>query len=206
MLLNARALGAGAGARHRHVAALHRRQDDARDPVPAAAERAEAAGQAVHRRDRGPLRRRASARCWCWCSSDRPWGLQPRLAATRAGPAWPMIGLWIFAAMRARRGTSRRSAERSTSRTSSPRRVRLSDGRPVDDRDAGRGAGPSRAAARVRLRRSTCSSRWTSGSLVTPLLLNHDVARGARAGAGDASERAPAPSCSDAGARASSGC
>ena len=37
MLLNARALGAGAGARPRHVAALHRRQDDARDPVPAAA-------------------------------------------------------------------------------------------------------------------------------------------------------------------------
>ena len=37
MLLNARAVGAGPRARARSVAALHRRQDDARDPVPAAA-------------------------------------------------------------------------------------------------------------------------------------------------------------------------
>ena len=51
------------GARPRHVAALHGRQDDAGDPVPAAAGRAQVPGEAVHRRHDGPLREGRWARC-----------------------------------------------------------------------------------------------------------------------------------------------
>ena len=64
MLLNA-ALWAPALARVLdHVAPLHRRQDDARDPVPAAAGRHEVQGEAVRRRHRRPVGARPPARCW----------------------------------------------------------------------------------------------------------------------------------------------
>ncbi len=79
-----RALGAGPRARHRHVAALHDRQDDARDPVPAAAERPEAAGEAVRRRHGGSLlegHRRADRAG----ADQQDVGPRPGLAATELG-------------------------------------------------------------------------------------------------------------------------
>ena len=51
-----RALGPGPGADPRHVAALHPRQDDARDPLPAAADRPQVPGQALRGRHGRPLR------------------------------------------------------------------------------------------------------------------------------------------------------
>ena len=73
------AVGAGDRARPRSVAALHRRQDDPRDPVPAAAERHQAEGQVVrrrHGRSRRESRRRAAA-----AGAREAVGAAPRLAA-----------------------------------------------------------------------------------------------------------------------------
>ena len=58
-----RAVGAGARARQRSVVPLHRRQDDARSAVPAAAERTAPGSEAVGRRHRRPHGQGDSARC-----------------------------------------------------------------------------------------------------------------------------------------------
>ena len=89
MLLNGALVLSGACARHRHVASLHRRQDDARDPLPAAAERSEAAGQAVHRRHGRSLLEghRRAARAVPHQGSDLwlPHRARPELAAAQLG-------------------------------------------------------------------------------------------------------------------------
>ena len=114
------AVGALAGTRLRHVAALHRRQDDARDPVPAAARPVEAPGQAVRRRDRGSHRqghRRAAG-----AGAHRAVGPEPRLAAPQLRQPGRLRACGSSPPSRPSTATSTRSARGSPAATSSPRR------------------------------------------------------------------------------------
>ncbi len=61
------AVGAGPGPRARPVPPLHRRQDDAGDPLPAAAGGHQAEGEVLRRRDRRSRSQGGRARCCC-CS------------------------------------------------------------------------------------------------------------------------------------------
>ncbi len=147
-----RAAGADDRAGHRHVAALHRRQDHARDSLPAAAQRSQAAVQAVHRRHGGPVRQRPWRAAGPGADQGPDLRLQHRLravvAATELGEpgddrpvdhgrpacATRVPGRLPPHARTAGRGAGGAAAQR---------------GRPVDHRDAGRGAGASRSAARA---------------------------------------------------------
>ena len=114
-----RALGAGPRARARSVAALHRRQDDPRDPVPAAAERHQAQGEVVRRRHGRSRARRRSARCCCSCSSSRGACSLELAAAQLREPA--RDGRCGSSCRSARaRATSGRSARASSGATSCP--------------------------------------------------------------------------------------
>ena len=161
MLANAALWAPVAGARLRHLAALHRRQDDARDPVPAAARPVEAAGQAVRRRDRRPHSPRASAALLALVLIA-PWGLN--LDWQRVSYAsLAVCGLWIFTAVKAKqrlhqrlppgpRPRRRRARHAARCRPPTPRRSRRwSPSWPI----------PTRRASATP---STCSSRSTSAT------------------------------------------
>ena len=139
------ALGAVAGARVRHVAALHGRQDDPRDPVPAAARPAEAPGQAVRRRHRGPHRqghgRPARA------GADRAVGPQPRLAARQLRQPGRLRAVDLHGDQ-GQAGLHQRLPPGPRPRRRRARNAAPADGRRLDDRDAGRRAGRSRRGAR----------------------------------------------------------
>ena len=169
------AVGAGAGARARHLAALHRRQDDARDSVPAAAERVEAAGQAVRRRHRGSAGAKASSALLALVLIS-PWGFNL---------TWQQLSYASLVVMRAvdLHGHPRASA------ATSPRSGTASSARDV----GARGGAPARWPTSRRSRRWSAS--WpipTSAAslyaidvlesldkrnLVTPLLLYHESPR-----------------------------
>ena len=95
-----RAVDLGCRPRHRHLAALHRRQDDARDPVPAAARRRQVPRQAVHRRHRRSAveGRRGAADP----GADQGLGPGAHLAAAELRQSLAIMVLWVFFALRAR--------------------------------------------------------------------------------------------------------
>ena len=146
MLINGALLGADDRARHRHVAALYRRQDHARDSVPAAAQRSEAAGQAVHRRHGRPVRQgswRAAGP-----GADQGLGARAGLAATELGEPGDDRPVDRGGPARQARVPGRLPPHARTAGHRA-RGAAAQRGGPVDDRDAGRGAGPSRSAARA---------------------------------------------------------
>ena len=154
------AVGAGAGARPRHVAALHGRQDDPRDPVPAAARRPQAPGEAVRRRHRRPhgqgRRRPAGAR------AHRAVGPEPRTGSASATPASSSAACGSSPPSGPSTATSAPSARDSSAATSSPTRCGC---RPPTRRRSRRWSPswpiPTRRASATP---STCSSRSTSAT------------------------------------------
>ena len=170
MLFNRALWAPGAGARPRHLAALHRRQDLARSAVPAAAGRAEVPRQAVHRRDDGSVReghgRAADPR------ADQGLGPRPRLAAAELRQLDDGRPVGDHGDRARAASTCARSAAASSSRSSSRRRCGSTI--PIRRRSKRWSASwriPSRGACSTR---SICSTRWTSGTWSRRCCCAHD--------------------------------
>ena len=165
------------------VAPLHRRQDDARDPVSAAARRHQGAGQAVRRRDGGSLRPSGATRC-ILLVLIKPWGLNL---------SWPQISYASLVVMARvdRRWRSGRSAATwwpsgaaSSTRTCS-RRICATPS-PTCSRSRRSSRSSAIPTPRHVLHAIDLLEGFDKRHLISPLLLHHESPDGPRAGAAHA--------------------
>ena len=154
-----------------HLASLHRRQDDARDPVHAAAGRHEAARPSRLSTSPSIARRKASAASLL-IVLIKPWGFNLNWQQLSYA-SLTMTALWIFDGdPGAPRLPQRVPAEPGLARHADERAA-AQRGRPLDNRDARRRSLRTRIRARVVYAIDMLES-LDKRNLVTPLLLYHE--------------------------------